>query len=170
MNKFLVSAVAVATLLSIAVPVVHAAGTESNGFTVDVALTSKCLATTTTAPSLAFAYESFQTDDSTPTAPISLTFKCTRGIAAPTLSFDTVSGTTTAGATTGATGEGVVGGLRYTLLVGADTSTTQGVAATNTTIGSEKVLSYSVTGKIQLGQAGDSTALVRQVRSLIVTY
>lgn len=169
MNKFLVSAATAATLLSATVPVVHAAA-ESNGFTVDVALTSKCLATTTSAPSLAFAYESFQTGDSSPTAPISLTFKCTRGISAPTLSFDTVSGTTTSGSTLGATGEGVVGGLRYTLAVGGNTSTTQGTAASNTSIGSEKVLSYTVTGKIQLGQAGDALASAQQIRSLIVTY
>ena len=146
------------------------AANESNGFTVDVTLTSKCLATTTTAPSLAFAYESFQTTASSPTAPISLAFKCTRGIAAPTLSFDTTSGTSTSGLSTGATGEGVAGGLRYTLSVGANTSTNAGTAATNTTIGSEKVLTYSVTGNIQSGQSGDVTALVQQIRSLIVTY
>lgn len=169
MNKFFISTAAAVSLLSTVLPVAHAA-VESNGFTVDVALTSKCLATTTSAPSLAFAYESFQTGDSLPTAPISLTFKCTRGIAAPTLSFDTVSGTTTAGSTSGATGEGVVGGLRYTLAVGGNTSTNQGTAASNTAIGSEKVLSYSVTGKIQLGQAGDATASAQQIRSLIVTY
>ena len=147
------------------------AATESNGFTVDVTLTSKCLATTTTAPSLAFAYESFQTTAASPTAPISLTFKCTRGIAEPTLSFDTSSGTSTAGLTTGATGEGVAAGLRYTLAVGANsTAATAGTAATNTTIGSEKVLTYSVTGSIEPLQAGSTVASAQQIRSLIVTY
>ena len=143
---------------------------EPNGFTVDVTLTSKCIATTTTAPSLAFAYESFQAAAAAPTAPISLAFKCTRGIAAPTLSFDTTSGTSTSGLSTGATGEGVAGGLRYTLSVGANTSTNAGAAATNTNTGSEKVLTYSVTGSIQSGQAGDVTASAQQIRSLIVTY
>ncbi len=147
------------------------AANESNGFSVDVTLTSKCLATTTTAPSLAFAYESFQTTAASPTAPISLTFKCTRGIAEPTLSFDTVSGTSTSGSASAATGEGVVGGLRYTLSVGANsTSATTGSAATNTTIGSEKVLTYSVTGSIQPLQAGDAVAATSDLRSLIVTY
>ena len=146
------------------------AASELNGFTVDVTLVSKCLATTTTAPSLAFAYESFQNTNSSPVAPVSLAFKCTRGIAAPTLSFDTTSGSSTSGLSTGATGEGVAGGLRYTLSVGANTSTNGGTAATNTTIGSEKVLTYSVTGSIQSGQAGDVTASAQQIRSLIVTY
>ena len=146
------------------------AATELNGFTVDVTLTPKCLATTTSAPSLAFTYESFQVAAASPTAPISLAFKCTRGIAAPTLSFDNTSGTTTSGSSTGATGEGVAGGLRYILSVGANTSTTGGSAATNTFIGSEKVLTYSVTGSIQSGQAGDVTVSAQQIRSLIVTY
>ena len=146
------------------------AATESNGFTVDVTLTSKCLATTTTAPSLAFAYESFQAAAAAPAAPISLAFKCTRGIAAPTLSFDTTSGTSTSGLSTGATGEGVAGGLRYTLSVGANTSTNAGTAATNTTTGSEKVLAYVVTGSIAAGQAGETGVSAQQIRSLIVTY
>ena len=139
------------------------AATELNGFTVDVTLTSKCLATTTTAPSLAFAYESFQIGASTPAQPISLTFKCTRGIAEPTLSFDTVNGT--------AIGEGVVGGLRYTLSVGANsTSATGGSGATPTSLGTDKILTYSVTGSIQPLQAGDALAARSNIRSLIITY
>ena len=162
MNKFLFSAVTAATLLGVAVPVVHAAAaTESNGFSVDVTLVSKCLATPATLrPSLAFNYESFQTSASTAPA-ISLSFKCTRGIAAPSLAFDTASGL--------ATGEGVAGGLRYTLAIGADTGVA-GTAASNADGGSEKTLVYSITGSIAAGQAGDAAALPQQVRSLIVTY
>ena len=140
------------------------AATQSNGFTVDVTLASKCLATpSTVTPKLAFAYESFQIGASTPAAPISLTFKCTRGIPEPTLSFDTANGT--------AIGEGVVGGLRYTLTVGANsTSATTGSAATPTSLGTDKILTYSVTGSIQPLQAGDALAATSEIRSLIVTY
>ena len=150
-----------------------AAGPTSSGFTVDVNLTTKCVATTSGTPSLAFDYTGFQTGASTPTAPVSITFKCTRGIAAPTLSFDTTSGTSTSGSALGATGEGVAAGLRYTLSVGGNTSTDAGTAASNSDGGSGKLLAYSVTGTIAAGQAGEFSTVAgfnQQVRSLIVTY
>ena len=148
-----------------------AAGPTSSGFTVDVNLTTKCVATTSGTPSLTFDYTGFQNTASTPLAPVSITFECTRGIAAPTLSFDSGTGkTSTSGLATGATAEGVAAGLRYTLAVGANTATDAGTAATTSSGGSGKLLAYAVTGSIAAGQAGDTGVSAQQIRSLIVTY
>ncbi len=175
MKKFLTSVVAAATLLAAMVPVAQAA-TVSGDFTVSVTLTSKCEVTNASAPVLSFTYQAFSTSAVSSTSPIALTFRCTRGIAAPTVAFDTGTDKTSSATGATATGEGVVSGLRYTLAVAADSSSTAGAAATTSSIGSAKLLSYSVSGSMPADQAGtcaDASGTctnVTQARTLIVTY
>ena len=147
--------------------------TENGGFTVDVSLTSKCLVTSST-PSLSFTYEAFGAAVSATAIPI--TFKCTRGIPAPTVAFDVDTSTDKISSATGltATGGGVISGLKYTLAVAANSSTDSGTPASSSNTGTAKLLSYSVSGIMEAGQAGtcatSGTCTATQARSLIVTY
>jgi hypothetical protein len=175
MKRFLISAVATATALTVAFPV--AAAPVSAPFEVSVALTTKCESTTVGTQTLNFAYESFQVNAAAPTSGLTFTFKCTRGIPAPTVAFD-VSGLlkTSSNAGLTATGEGVVAGLRYTLTAAANSSTDLGTAADATQTGSAKLLSYAVSGAIPGGQAGTcgtgpgGVCNDTQNRTLIVAY
>ena len=173
MKKFLASAIAAVTVLAAVVPAAHAA-TVSSAFDVSVTLTSKCEATNVTAPTLAFTYTAFQVGPQASAADAVLTFKCTRGLPAPTVAFDTGTDKTTSATGATATGEGVVSGLRYTLAVAANSSIDAGTAATTSAIGSARILSYAVSGSMPAAQAGTcATATcsnVVQARTLIVTY
>lgn len=151
------------------------AATVSGAFDVSVTLTSKCEVTNSSAPTLSFTYGAFSTDPVPSIAPIALTFRCTRGIPAPTVAFDTGTDKTSSAAGLTATGEGVVSGLRYTLAVAANTGTA-GTDATTSSSGTAKTLSYSVTGSMPADQAGTcadasgTCSNVVQARTLIVTY
>ena len=176
MKKFLTSAVAAATFLTAVVPVANAAVVAST-FNVSVALSAICTATNSGATTVAFGtYTAFQTAANTGTA--ALTFNCTRGLTAPTFSFDTTGADRTG---TGAVGYGVLAGLNYSLAVTTSAITTAGSAATATLngIGSADARTVTVTGTMAGGQAGDCAAstatacaavTASHVRTLTVTY
>lgn len=145
------------------------AATASANFDVTVTLTSQCRVASGSATALGFgAYTAFQGTALSAT-PVSITFECTRGLAAPTVAFNSGTDMTTSAAGATATGEGVVGGLRYTLAVGAAT-VTAGTAASTSSIGSATTYAHSVSGSIPAGQAGTSGAATTQARSLVITY
>ena len=157
MERHLFSAVASAVLLAASVSA-HAA-TETSNFAVSVSLTSVCAATNSGATTLDFgSYTAFgNTHTTNPT--VALTFKCTRGMAVPTFSFDAALGGN----------NGAVGGLNYTLAAAAAV-TTAGTAAAPGVAGTDAVHTVTVTGTMASGQAGDAAAAVTQTRVLTITY
>lgn len=170
MKKFLTSAVAAAAFLAAVAPVTHAA-TVTSGFTVSVSLVAICTATNSGATTVDFGtYTAFQTADNTDS--VDLTFQCTRGLTAPTFSFDAVNGS--------ATGHGVLAGLNYSLVATNEANTTTGNAATATAggVGTADVRTVRVSGTMAGGQAGTCTgtattcaaATASHTRKLTVTY
>ena len=169
MKKLLASAIAAATLLAAVVPMAHASAVNST-FGVSVSLTAICTANNSGATTLGFGtYTAFQTAANT--GSVALTFNCTRGLTAPTFSFDATNGT--------ATGGGMLAGLNYSL-VATNGTTTPGTVATasTTTGGTADTRSVTVTGTMAGGQAGDCTtstaaacsATASHNRTLTVTY
>jgi len=154
-----------AATLALASAIPASAGTVSNGFTVSVNLSSRCIATNASAPTLDFGtYTAFQGSAAAPATPVTMTFDCTRGLAPVSVAFDTTNGT--------AAGVGVLVGLQYSLSASSAT-TVAGTAASTTTIGSADAVSYSVTGSMpanQAGTCGAATCAGTHTRTLIVTY
>lgn len=163
MNKFLVSAVTAAALLSATAPVVHAA-TVSSGFAATVTLSAQCIATTSGTPVIAFGtYIAFGAAIGPISLSAPLTFKCTSGLPAPSVAFD------------GGVAGGVIAGLAYTLTAPALTRT-NGTAATATAGATQDTYSYTFTGSIAAGQPGEcataaATSCAPSVpRTIVVTY
>ena len=167
MNKFLVSAMTAATLLSATAPVVHAA-TVSSGFNATVTLSAQCLATTAGTPVIAFGtYIAFGAAVGPVSLSAPLTFKCTSGLPAPTVAFD--------GGVDGGVGGGVIAGLVYTLTA-PTLARTNGTAATATVGAGQDIYSYTFSGSIAAGQPGEcisaaATSCAPTVpRTIVVTY
>ena len=174
MNKFLFSAVTAATLLGVAVPVVHAASPALGAFTVSTTLSSQCEATST-GQALTFAYTAFRTTDLPASGSAVITFRCSRNLIPVSVAFDTgaaQSNTTTGtGTASTATGSGVLAGLKYDLSVAAGQVTQAGASASTTSIGDEKIISYTVTGNMLANQAGDATSTtLSETRYVVVSY
>ena len=146
MNKLLVCAMAVAALLTAVVPAAQAA-TVTSAFTVSVQLDGKCVATNNATQTLNFGTYTAFGSATTPSPTTNLTFNCTRGLASPTFSFDTINGTST--------GYGVLAGLNYTLSTSGSVTTT-GTAATAASApnGTADVYTVVITGDMPTGQAG----------------
>lgn len=168
MKKFLVSALAAATLLSAVIPVAAQAATTANNFNVSVTLSSQCLVTTTTTPTIAFGtYIAFGAAIGPVALSAPLTFKCTHNLPAPTVAFDTTNGA--------ATGNGVLAGLLYTLTAPVLTRT-NGADATSTVGATQDTYSYTFSGNIGSGQSGEcltasaTSCTPSHTRQLIVTY
>lgn len=174
MNKLLMST-AVAAMFGAMIPAAHAA-TVNSDFTVSVLLSARCNATNSAALTLDFGtYTALETVAPTHTAAptVDLTFNCTRGLTAPTLSFDTTNGTVT--------GDGVLAGVNYTMSAALQASTL-GIAATGAAgSGTAATRTYRVTGGMVAGQAGQcatttstaancNAAAQTHTRTLIVTY
>jgi len=155
----------IAGALALASAIPATAGTVSNGFTVSVNLSSRCIATNASAPTLDFGtYTAFQAAAATPATPVTMTFDCTRGLAPVSVAFDTTNGT--------AAGVGVLVGLQYGLTA-SSAVTTAGTAASTTTIGTADAVSYSISGSMpanQAGTCGAATCAGSHTRTLIVTY
>ena len=163
MNKFLVSALTIAALLSATAPVVHAA-TVSSGFNATVTLSAQCLATTAGTPVIAFGtYIAFGAAIGPISLSAPLTFKCTSGLPAPTVAFD------------GGVAGGVIAGLVYTLTAPGLTRT-NGAAATATVGAGQDTYSYTFSGSIAAGQPGECTTAAGTScapsvpRTIVVTY
>jgi hypothetical protein len=150
-----------------------AQSTVGGNFNVTVTLTSKCLVTTVGTPALAFpTYEAFGPETTATAAQIA--YRCTRGLASPTVAFDTLAGTSSVTGAT-ATGEGVISGLRYTMSVAAaSTGNSAGAApvvATLGDIGTPNLRNYEITGTMPANQAGTaSSGSQTQLRTLILSY
>lgn len=158
MKRHLFSAVASAVLLAAFVPAQAADVTST--FDVAVALAAKCEATNDGLTTLDFGtYTAFQGANAT--GSVGLTFKCTRGLGAPTFSFDAGNG--------GA--NGVLAGLNYSLAA-ASAITTAGTDASAGVAGTHDVRTVTVTGTMPSGQAGDVDAALAtsHTRTLTVTY
>ncbi|PKO61701.1 MAG: hypothetical protein CVU24_07435 [Betaproteobacteria bacterium HGW-Betaproteobacteria-18] len=162
MKKFVISAVA-AALLS-ALPVVQAT-TVTSDFNVSVSLTAICTANNSGVTTLGFGeYIAFGAQK---TGSVDLTFNCTRGLAAPTFSFD------------GAGAYGVLSGLNYSLsAVNQANATGTDASATSGGVGTADVRTVRVSGVMAGGQAGtcvgaDAAAcapVASHTRTLTVTY
>ena len=161
MKKLLIPA-AIAAALTI--PSAFAATTIGSTFNVTVALTSQCSATTVGTPVVAFgAYTAFGGAVGPVAVSAPITFSCTRNLPITAVAFDTAS------ASDGLNG-GVVSGLQYTLTAPVDTPTL-GTAATPTSIGSGDTHSYTFSGTLPAGQAGDPTQNPSPaVRQLTITF
>ncbi len=126
--------------------------------TVSVTLESKCRWDTTAPGALAVdfgTYTAFQTTDKTPATPQTFTVECTRGAGTPTVSWDSTSG--------------VVKGLQYTVSLTAG-ATVGGTAATTSTIGTGDKVTYTLSGNMPQGQAGDATEAGTDTRLLTVAF
>ena len=135
-----------------------AQSTVGQAFNVTASLSSRCVSNNATPSAVDFgAYTAFGAATNTaPTTTIS--FRCTKNFAAsPTASLGT-------GGTSGS-----IAGLAYTLAIGSAVKTS-GTGATGTS-GTYDVYSYTITGTMAAGQAGDaSIAAAAQVHTLTITY
>ena len=161
MNKFLVSALTAAALLSATAPVVHAAAV-TGAFSATVTLTAQCIATNATTPVLAFGtYLAFTNATINATISTPLTFKCTNGLPAPTVAFDV-----------GGAG-GVLAGLAYTLTTPVLTRS-GGSAGSTSVAATEETYSYTFGGSIATGQSGTCATAApcsaSASRTIVVTY
>ncbi len=159
MKKLLLSSLAVAalSLASMSASALVTLSTVNGAFDVTANLTPKCLATTVTKPVMTFNYTAFQTLDLDANT-ISLAFKCTKGVSIVSALITNNDATTNK-----------LLGLAYTLTVSAPTTGTlasTGPAAADT-------YSYSIAGKMVLGQAGDMSSGVTATASdrvLVISY
>ena len=160
MKKQLLIVTAIAATL--AAPAALAAGTANSTFNVSATLTSVCTTTTVGTPVIAFGtYTAFGAAIGPVAVSAPATFQCTRGLPAPTAAYDVAGGGN----------GGVIAGLQYTLSAPVGSKTTTGTAATSGSIGSADVYSYTFSGTLPAGQAGDPTQNPGpDVRTLIITY
>lgn len=138
------------------------AGTASQAFDVTAALTTKCVANNgTTTPAVAFTYTAFQTGSATAT-PASISFKCSRNLAITSASFASGSAVSSY--------SGVVAGLAYTINLTGGTTPSGGSDATTTTAAVADNYTYSVTGTMGAGQAGQSGASATDSQTLYISF
>ncbi|HEY0665773.1 MAG TPA: spore coat protein U domain-containing protein [Gallionella sp.] len=138
MKKLAASTISAATLLA-AAPA-HAA-TVTQTFDVSVHLSAACQVVTTPLALDFGAYTAF--GGATNAAPTtSMSVECTRGLAAPTYTFD------------GATGYGVLAGLNYNVTAVGVVSAGSPATATVGGVGSGDLYTITLTGAMAAGQAG----------------
>jgi len=166
MKKLAASTIVAAAMFAATMPAALAATVGPTNFNVTASLSAICTAGTIS--NLAFgSYTAFQVGAVTPTTTLAIT--CSRGLAAPTYTFDAAGGGNF----------GVIAGLNYAL--GASiTGTAAGTAATAAlnAIGTPDVHTITITGNMPGNQAGDcaggnATACataVTQLRTILVTY
>ena len=132
---------------------------------VSVTLTSQCKWATSAPASMAVnfgTYTAFQVAAKTPAAPQTFAVQCTRNFGtSPTVTWDTAGGT--------AAGVGVVAGLQYALSVSAG-APTAGTAASTSTIGTPDAITYTLSGSMPAGQAGDASLGATATRTLTMTF
>ena len=163
MKKFAFTVLAAATTFAATIPVAHAQSTSSV-FAVSATLTPLCIIGAFSGGGVAFGtVTAFQTNNAIATATATATIRCTRGIAIPTLVFDSAPGGGGTGSTSAAgaspTGAGVLpNGLFYTLSAAyaAPTTGSTGVAPTTAGVNAQDSTDRAVTvsGILPSGQAG----------------
>lgn len=140
---------------SMGITAAQAAGSATQAFTVSATVTANCQSTTAGTPNVNFgAYAAFGAP-ATPAPTAAMTFQCTRGLA---ITSATVSKPTS-----------TVAGLLYTLAVGAGTKTA-GAAATASAGATADQYSYTVTGSMASGQAGDTGAATSDSQVLTIAF
>ena len=161
MKKLASTTVFIGAALFTAMPAAHAA-TASQTFNVTAGLSAMC--TVGAIPDLTFGnYVAFQPTPITATTALAIT--CSRGLTAPTYSFDVNN-------------FGVIAGLNYQLSAAAGTVTAGTAASTVLNgIGTGDARTVTITGDMPANQAGDCAgnaascaATVTQVRTITVTY
>jgi hypothetical protein len=149
MKKVKVAAALVLTALSMST----FAGTTNQDIDVSATLTTHCRSTAGGNLTLAITYTAFDAGTSA-TAPV--TFECTRGLAAPSITFDVTTST--------------VAGLQYTLSAPAAGGNSAGTAASPLTIGTPATYNYTVTATVPGSQAGDASAATSEVRQMTINF
>lgn len=169
MKKLLLASLAFAAMSAAGVA---SAATVNSNFDVSVTLAAKCVANNSGLITLNFGiYTAITGGAATPAPTGALTFNCTRGLAAPVVSFD--------GVTTNPT-YGVLAGLNYSVTAAAAVLTA-GTAATAVSggVGSATAYSYTLTGAMPANQAGDcgggtatacTPATTTATRTMTLTY
>lgn len=154
--SFLSSAALIALSLS---GQAQAAGTAAQTFTVTASLTTACASANTAPAAVSFgAYTSFGAATN-PAPTTAITFKCTRSATAVPTGVALTGGTAGSSA-----GTYTILGLDYTLAVGAAVKT----AGTSP---NPDIYSYTVTGGMASGQAGDTAGTASPVtHTLTITY
>lgn len=139
MKKLATSTIAAAAMFA-AVPATQAA-TLTQTFDVSVHLSAACQIVTTPLALDFGAYTSFGTaTNAAPTT--SMSIECTRGLAAPTYSFD------------GATGYGVLAGLNYNVTAAHVAAAGAAATAVAGGVGGADTYTITLTGAMAAGQAG----------------
>lgn len=134
------------------------AATVDSSFTVSVLLQSRCVAINSGTTTLNFGtYDAI--NNAIKSTSVQLDFNCTRGLAAPTFTFDAINGTATGAASTSATGDGVLAGLNYHLVADNSVATSAGASATSAAgvTGGPDVKHVKITGTMAAYQAGHCT-------------
>lgn len=150
MNRRLIVALAAAAAaagLSAAAAANAAVPTVSQNFDVKVALTAVCLTNNATPTAVDFGTYTAFGSASTPAPTTVISFKCSKNV--------TISSVTLDGATPS------VAGLTYGLTVGGDSQSS---------VSDYTVHSYTLTGSMTAGQAGDTAAATTQTRTLTIAY
>ncbi len=142
------------------------ADTVSSPFQVTVTLAQKCLADTGNGtPVIAFGtYTAFDPAISNVAASGPIKFNCTRGLTPVSAAFDTAGG--------GTSGLLSPANLRYTLALTGPT-TAAGTAATTAIIGTADAHSFTFTGTLIGGQAGNTAGnatVSTDNRTLVLTF
>ena len=138
--------IVVALALCAAAVSAQAANVGQN-FDVKVNLTAVCLTNNAAPAAVDFGTYTAFGSASIPAPTSTISFKCTKNV--------TISSVTLDGATPS------VAGLTYGLVVGADTQSS---------VADYTVHSYSLTGSMAAGQAGDTSAATLQTRTLTIAY
>ena len=167
MKKILSVVVAAFVTLLAAIPA-QATTLSPAAFNVKVNLTAICTVVTPPGDVDFGVYTAF-TGAATPAPTTTVDIQCTRGLTAPTYSFDAGLGGS----------NGVIAGLNYTLAA-ASTASTAGTAAnaTGPVLGTAATRTVTITGGMAGSQAGDcagataaACAIVQsQARTLTITY
>ncbi len=144
--KTRILSIVVAAALSAAAVSAQAANVGQN-FDVKVNLTAVCLTNNAAPAAVDFGTYTAFGSASTPAPTTTVSFKCTKSV--------TISGVTLDGATPS------VAGLTYGLTVGADAQSS---------VSDYTVHSYTLTGSMAAGQAGDTSAAALQTRTLTIAY
>ena len=163
MKKLLLSSLAAAALSLASLSASAATSTPATAnFNVSVILAAACQSTTVGVPVLGFGPYAALGTGADNTGSVALTFKCTRSLTTPTFQIDATAGTV----------YGVLAGLNYSLT--AAPSATPSVAgdpalASSGGVGSATTYSYTISGVMAAGQAGDCASATSSACNVLKT-
>ena len=171
MKKFAFTVLAAATTFAVIMPAANAQSVTS-GFNVTATLAPRCIISTFTGD-VTFGTVSAFAGPTASTGSAVATIRCSRGIATPLMTFDTVTGTASSSlALAAATGAGVLSnGLYYTLSAALGTAA-PGIAPTAAGgLGNPDSTNSTVTVSGSMpAQAGTNVAAGTQARTMTVSF